>query len=83
MDEPGEVTIRIAINPLWGEKAGALEYRIDREQARELMVGPRPPDFDGWNVRDWQMRMDRAEKFAQLIAADLAHRLIRAFNQES
>lgn len=76
------ITIRVD-QPLGvGSEPQMLSYTIAREQALDLMVGRRPPDFDGWAVREWQMRMERAEKLAQLIAADLAHTMLRAFNDD-
>ena len=59
----------------------ALRYVITDEQAAAMRVGDRPPDFDSLAVRDWQMRMNRAEKFVNMLAADLAHQLVRSFNK--
>ena len=56
-----------------------LRYEIHREQAMELHIGRPPPDFDLSAMSDWHMRRQRAKGLAQHIAADLAHKLLQAF----
>ena len=78
-----DVTISIQIEQSPFSRHGApqhLRYVIGREQALDIAVGRRPPDFDMGALVDWNMRRERAESMARHIAADLAHKMIAAFN---
>lgn len=76
------ITIRVDRSPFAvGGEPLMLRYVIAREQALDLCVGRRPPDFDIPGICDWHMRRDRAEALARLIAADLAHKMLQAFDK--
>ena len=61
-------------------KRKSLVYEIGMEQAQDLTIGERPPEFDSLAWRDWARRMDRAERLSNFIAGDLAHKIIQALN---
>ena len=80
-----DVTIEICItNPMNTKREITnLRYTIAYLQAEALHIGPPPPEIDVFRLMDWRLRADRAESFAKHIAADIAHKIIMIFNEES
>lgn len=81
---PSDVTITIRIDHSLFTLSGEpfmLRYTIPPQQVIDLQIGRRPPVEDILALCDWHMRRDRAEALAKHIAADLAHKMLQAFEQ--
>lgn len=74
------IEISVQIRWEYGVDPVHLRYVIGSDQARELRIGPPPPDFDAFAMSDWMMRRQRAEGLAQHIASDVAHKVVGVFS---